>query len=90
VFASNEAPTRGREHAQPPVQPLLKRLGLPWIRRYDFRHTYAPLLLACGTHPTYGQKSLGHSSAQLTLDRYSHWMPSVGRNTAEGIDEALG
>jgi hypothetical protein len=26
----------------------------------------------------------------LTLDRYSHWMPSVGRNTAEGIDEALG
>jgi hypothetical protein len=27
---------------------------------------------------------------QLTLDRYSHWMPSMGRNTADGIDEALG
>ena len=26
---------------------------------------------------------------QLTLDRYSHWMPYIGRNTAEGIDEAL-
>jgi integrase len=53
-------------------------------------HTYATLLLARGTHPTYVQKSLGHASVQLTLDRYSHWMPSMGRNTAEGIDEALG
>jgi integrase len=36
------------------------------------------------------QKALGHASVQLTLDRYSHRMPSMGRNTAEGIDEALG
>ena len=27
---------------------------------------------------------------QLTLDRYSRWMPSIGCNTAGGIDEALG
>jgi integrase len=52
--------------------------------------TYATLLLARGTHPTYVRKSLGHASVQLTLDRYSHWMPSMGRNTAKGIDEALG
>jgi len=63
---------------------------LPSIRWHDLRHTYATLLLARGTHPTYVQKSLGHASVQLTLDRYSHWMPSMGRNTAEGIDEALG
>jgi hypothetical protein len=24
------------------------------------------------------------------LDSYSHWMPSIAGNTAEGIDEALG
>jgi hypothetical protein len=24
------------------------------------------------------------------LDGYSHWMPSMVRNTAEGMDEALG
>jgi hypothetical protein len=69
---------------------LLKRAGLPSIRWHDLRHTYATLLLSRGTHPTYVQKSLGHASVQLTLDRYSHWMPSMGRNTAEGIDEALG
>jgi integrase len=71
-------------------KPLLKRAELPDIRWHDLRHTYATLLLARGTHPTYVQKSLGHASVQLTLDRYSHWMPSMGRNTAEGIDEALG
>ena len=52
--------------------------------------TYATLLLARGTHPTYVQKSLGHASVQLTLDHHSHWMPSMGRNTADGIDEAFG
>jgi integrase len=71
-------------------KPLLKRAGLPSIRWHDLRHTYATLLLARGTHPTYVQKSLGHASVQLTLDRYSHWMPSMGRNTAQGIDVALG
>jgi len=71
-------------------KPLLKRAALPDIRWHDLRHTYATLLLSRGTHPTYVQKSLGHASVQLTLDRYSHWMPSMGRNTAEGIDEALG
>ena len=71
-------------------KPLLKRAELPDIRWHDLRHTYATLLLARGTHPTYVQKSLGHASVQLTLDRYSHWMPSMGRNTAVGIDEALG
>jgi integrase len=71
-------------------KPLLKRAELPYIRWHDLRHTYATLLLARGTHPTYVQKSLGHASVQLTLDRYSHWMPSMGRNTADGIDEALG
>jgi integrase len=70
-------------------KPLLKRAGLPDIRWHDLRHTYATLLLSRGTLPTYVQKSPGHASVQLTLDCYSHWMPSMCRNTAEGTDEAL-
>jgi integrase len=42
------------------------------------------------THRKYAQHLAGHASIKITLDRYSHWMPSMGRNTAEGIDEALG
>ena len=40
-------------------------------------------------HPTYVKKSLGHASVQLTLDRYSHWMPSMGKHTASAMDDAL-
>ena len=70
-------------------KPLLRRAGLPSIRWHDLRHTYATLNLAQGTHPTLVQKSLGHASVQLTLDRYSHWMPSMRKNTADAIDAAL-
>ena len=71
-------------------KPLLKRAGLPEIRFHDLRHTFATLLLTRGVHPTYVQRALGHASVKITLDRYSHWMPSMGRATAEAIDAALG
>jgi integrase len=71
-------------------RPLLRRAGLPEIRWHDLRHTCATLLLSRDTHPKRVQHLLGHASIQLTLDRYSHWMPSMGRATAEGMDEALG
>ncbi len=41
-------------------------------------------------HPKYVQHLVGHASIQLTLDRYSYWMPSMGKNTALGMGEALG
>ena len=71
-------------------KPLLKRAELPSIRWHDLRHTCFTILLARGMHPKYVQHLAGHASIQLTLDRYSHWMPSMGRNTADGMDEALG
>jgi hypothetical protein len=43
-----------------------------------------PLFLA----PTFVTPSARHIT--MTLDRYSHWMPSMGRNTADEMDEALG
>jgi hypothetical protein len=48
------------------------------------------LLPIRSTHLKYVQHLAGHASVQLTLDRYSNWMPSMGSNTAKGIDEALG
>jgi integrase len=71
-------------------KPLLRRAGLPNVRWHDLRHTCATLLLGRGVHPKLVQHLLGHASITMTLDRYSHWMPSMGRNTADGMDEALG
>ena len=32
----------------------------------------------------------GHASITVTLERHSHWIPSVERHSADGMDEALG
>jgi integrase len=90
VFAGDlGAPIGPEKVTQRSLKPLLKRARLPEIRFHDLRHTFATLLLARGVHPTYVQRALGHASVKMTLDRYSHWMPSMGRATAEAIDAAL-
>jgi integrase len=70
-------------------KPLLKRAGLPNIRFHDLRHTAATLLLSANVHPKLVQELLGHSSIALTLDLYSHWIPSMGEQTAAAIEAAI-
>jgi integrase len=90
VFATGKGtPLDAQNIVNRHFKPLLRRAGLPDIRWHDLRHTCLTILLARGTHPKYVQHLAGHASIQLTLDRYSHWMPSMGRNTADGMDEAL-
>jgi integrase len=72
-------------------KPLLKRAGLHDIRWHDLRHTCATLLPGPRVNPKLVQYFVRHASITITLDCYSHWIPSMGRNAAEGImDKALG
>jgi hypothetical protein len=49
------------------------------------------MVLARSTHAKYVQHPAGRASIQLlTLDRYSHLMPSMDRNTAKGKSVGLG
>jgi len=70
-------------------KPLLKRSGLERVRFHNLRHTCATLLLSRGVHPKFVQELLGHSSIAMTLDRYSHWIPSMGDQTARAMEAAL-
>jgi integrase len=91
VFASEiGTPLDARNVTHKHFKPLLKRAGLPNIRFHDLRHSCATILLSRGVHPTYVQNLLGHKSVKLTLDRYSHWMPSMGEQTAAAMEAALG
>src|ERR687889_1610487 len=91
VFASSKGtPMDAQNIVNRYFKPLLRRAELPNIRWHDLRHTCATLLLGRGVHPKMVQHLMGHASIQLTLDRYSHWIPSMGRATAEGMDEVLG
>ena len=71
-------------------KPLLKKAGLPDIRLYDCRHSCATLLLAAGENPKVVAERLGHSSVVLTLDIYSHVLPTMQQAATEKLEEILG
>lgn len=68
---------------------LLRRAGLPEIRFHDLRHSCASLLLAAGEHPKVVQELLGHSNISLTLDSYSHVLPTLQKQAAAKMDALL-
>ena len=70
-------------------KPLLERAGLPRVRFHDLRHTAATLLLMQGVHPKYVQELLGHATIAITLDTYSHVLPSMGDQAARAMEAAL-
>lgn len=62
---------------------LAKALELPDIRFHDLRHTHATLLLMAGVHPKVVQERLGHSTIAMTLDTYSHILPSMQKEASQ-------
>jgi len=50
------------------------------------RHTHAAWLIAAGEHPKAIQTRLGHSSIQVTIDRYGHLMDGLDDQTADRLD----
>jgi integrase len=70
-------------------KPLLKRAGLPQIRFHDLRHTCATILLSKNVNPKVVSEMLGHSSIAITLDTYSHVLPTMQESAAEAMEEAL-
>jgi integrase len=62
-----------------------KRAGLPRIRLHDLRHTYATLALSAGVHPKIISERLGHASIAITLDCYSHCLPTLSEEAAARV-----
>ncbi len=69
---------------------LLKEAGLPDIRFHDLRHSVASLLFKAGIHPKIVQEILGHSNISITLDIYSHMLPTMQDGAAGWLDDLLG
>jgi len=71
-------------------KPTLKRAKLPeTIRLYDLRHTCATLLLSAGEHPKVVSERLGHTSITLTLDVYSHVLPTMQEAASQKMEGIL-
>jgi integrase len=67
-----------------------KEAGLPDIRFHDLHHTAATILLQQDVHPKKVQELLGHSTIVLTLDTYSHIIPSMHSETADKMGSVFG
>jgi integrase len=91
VFATETGtPIDLRNLAQRHFKAVLKAAGLPTtIRLYDLRHTSATLLLAAGEHPKVVSERLGHATITLTMDTYSHVLPTMQQQAAERLEQAL-
>jgi len=90
VFASHKGTTMSASNLTArSFKPILKRAGLPDMRLHDLRHTCATLLLTRGVHPKFVQELLGHATISITLDTYSHVIPSMSDQTATAMEEAL-
>lgn len=68
----------------------LRHAGLPPVRFHDLRHAHATLMLQQGIHPKIVSERLGHSSIGITLDTYSHVLPSMQAEAAKAVDEIFG
>jgi integrase len=72
------------------LKKLLKKAGLPDVRFHDLRHSTATLLLSKGTHPKVVQEILGHSVISMTLDTYSHVLPTMQKDAMQGLNDFFG
>jgi len=68
----------------------MRRAELPPIRFHDLRHTFATLQLTVGTNPKIVSEVLGHKEVAITLDRYSHALPTLGVEAMGRLDAVLG
>jgi integrase len=69
------------------LKKLLKKAGLPDIRFHDLRHSTATLLLSKGVHPKVVQEILGHSEISMTMDTYSHVLPTMHKDAMDGLND---
>ncbi len=69
---------------------VLEQAGLPRdFRIYDLRHSSATLLLLADEHPKVVAERLGHATVNMTLNTYSHLLPSLQRRATEKLARML-
>ena len=90
VFAAESGtPLLWRNLTRRHFKPLLKKAGLPDVRLYDLRHTCATLLLSAGENPKVVSERLGHASIVLTLDTYSHVLPTMQEAATSKLESLI-
>ncbi len=90
VFCSPTGTYLGPGHnALVQLKKLLEKAGLPDIRFHDLRHSAATALLSMDIHPKIVQEILGHSEIGMTMNIYSHVLPTMQKDAMGKLQNVL-
>jgi integrase len=89
IFTSQTGTCLDHRNVYREFKEILRRAGLPDIRFHDLRHTAATLMLQEGIHPKIVQERLGHAQIYITMDTYSHVLPTMQDEAAKKMDELI-
>lgn len=70
-------------------QRTARQLGLAPIGPHGLRHSAATAMVAAGVSPRVVQQRLGHANVGITLDLYTHVLPSHDRDATNALGAAL-
>jgi integrase len=90
VFSSTEGDVLRRNNFYTRhFKPALREAGLDHkVRFHDLRHSAASIAIAMNANVKQVQQMLGHTSATVTLDTYSHVFPSLAEQLRDGLENA--
>ena len=91
VFTSPSGqPLRSPNFLRRVWQPAVTECALRDLVPHDLRHTAGSLAISAGANVKAVQRMLGHSSAQITLDRYTHLFEDDLDELADSMDARYG
>ena len=82
-------PLQTNNIAEREFDPMIKKAEVRRIKFHGLRHTAATLALAAGVPVKVVSHRLGHSKTSITLDLYSHVLPSMGKDAAAAVGSIL-
>jgi integrase len=89
VFCQPDGAPLHPERVYQAFQRALKKHDLPTISIHGLRHTWATIALEQGVHPRVVQERLGHANIAVTLQTYSHVLPTMHDDAAATVASLL-
>ncbi|MBQ8837512.1 MAG: tyrosine-type recombinase/integrase [Clostridia bacterium] len=68
---------------------FVEKNNLQHVRLHGLRHSNATALIQAGVSPKVVQQRLGHADINITLNTYTHVLPSMDKEAAEKIDNMI-
>lgn len=86
VFANRRGNMLDRGSFGNALAKCLKAAGLKPIRVHDLRHSYATIRIMRGHNIADVSAQLGHSSINITMSVYCHWVPGKFKSQVDELD----